>query len=332
MKVIEKIKAASKEEQEVLFSFEYFPPRTQDGVDKMLEQLDRMSLHSPAYWDITWRDSAAKLSLEMANVMQNLFSIETMMHLTCTKMPVEEIDHALDTIKSQGLHNVLALRGDPPLGQDKFVKTEGGFECALDLVTHIRNKYGDYFGITIAGYPEAHPDVLRIDDGLPTSEGYQNDLAYLKRKVDAGADLIITQLFFDTNIFLNFVNDCRQIGITCPIVPGILPINDYKGFLKMTNLCKTKIPTEITTALESIKDNEEAVRAYGIHIGTEMCKKILAHGIKTLHFYTVNKEIPALSILMNLGLISEINISRPLPINEEDVKKMSSELKKMLRR
>ncbi|XP_042486291.1 methylenetetrahydrofolate reductase 1-like [Macadamia integrifolia] len=332
MKVIEKIREASKEEHKVLFSFEFFPPRTHDGVDKLFEQLDHMSIHSPAYWDITWRDSAAKLSLEMANVMQNLFSIETMMHLTCTKMPIEEIDHALDTIKSQGIHNVLALRGDPPLGQDKFVKTEGGFECALDLVTHIRNKYGDYFGITIAGYPEAHPDVPRKDDGLPTLEGYQNDLAYLKKKVDAGGDLIITQLFFDTDIFLKFVNDCRQIGITCPIVPGILPINDYRGFLKMTSLCKTKIPTEITAALKPIKDNDEAVRGYGIHLVTEMCKKILAHGIKTLHFYTVNKEKPTLSILMNLGLISEIKISRPLTEKREDFVRISSELKKMLRR
>ncbi|KAJ4973932.1 hypothetical protein NE237_007106 [Protea cynaroides] len=330
MKVIEKINAASKEENQVLFSFEYFPPRTHVGADRLLQQLDRMSAHSPAYWDITWRDSAAKLSLEMANVMQNIFSIDTMMHLTCTKMSIETIDHALQIIKSQGIQNVLALRGDPPLGQDKFVKAEGGFESALDLVKHVRNKHGDYFGVTVAGYPEAHPDVPRNDDGLPSSEGYQNDLVYLKRKVDAGAELIITQLFFDTNIFLKFVNDCRQIGINCPIVPGIFPISDMRGFLKMTSLCKTKIPSEITAALESIKDNEEAVRAYGIHLGTEICKKILGHGIKTLHFYTINKEKPTLSILMNLGLISERKVSRPLSTRQEDIKRMSSKLKKML--
>jgi len=227
-------------------------------------------------------------------------------------MPVEKIDHALETIKSNGIQNVLALRGDPPHGQDKFVQVEGGFACALDLVQHIRAKYGDYFGITVAGYPEAHPDAIQGEGGA-TLEAYTNDLAYLKRKVDAGADLIVTQLFYDTDIFLKFVNDCRQIGITCPIVPGIMPINNYKGFVRMTGFCKTKIPAEITAALDPIKDNEEAVKAYGIHLGTEMCKKILASGIKTLHLYTLNMEKSALAILMNLGLIEESKVSRPLP-------------------
>ncbi|KAG8061480.1 hypothetical protein GUJ93_ZPchr0003g17343 [Zizania palustris] len=235
-----------------------------------------------------------------------------MMHLTCTNMPVEKIDDALTTIKSNGIQNVLALRGDPPHGQNKFVQVAGGFACALDLVQHIRSKYGDYFGITVAGYPEAHPDAIEGVEGA-TLEAYSNDLAYLKRKVDAGADLIITQLFYDTDIFLKFVNDCRQIGITCPIVPGIMPINNYKGFLRMTGFCKTKIPAEITAALDPIKDNEEAVRAYGIHLGTEMCKKILASGIKILHLYTLNMEKSALGILMNLGLIEESKVSRSLP-------------------
>ncbi|KAL2641214.1 hypothetical protein AAZV13_06G278000 [Glycine max] len=132
-------------------------------------------------------------------------------------------------------------------------------------------------------------------------------------QVDAGADLIVTQLFYDTDIFLKFVNDCRQIGITCPIVPGIMPINNYKGFIRMTGFCKTKIPADIMAALEPIKDNEEAVKAYGIHLGTEMCKKILAHGINTLHLYTLNMEKSALAILMNLGLIEETKVSRSLP-------------------
>lgn len=107
-------------------------------------------------------------------------------------------------------------------------------------VTHIRAKYGDYFGVTVAGYPEAHPDAIAAD-GLASPEAYQSDLAYLKRKVDAGADFIVTQLFYDTDVFLKFVNDCRQIGITCPIVPGIMPINNYMGFIRMTGFCKTKV-------------------------------------------------------------------------------------------
>ncbi|GAB4825662.1 hypothetical protein Ancab_008535 [Ancistrocladus abbreviatus] len=313
MKVIEKIKAAESENR-VLCSFEFFPPKTEDGVDNLFERMERMVAHNPAFCDITWGagGSTADLTLDIASKMQNMVCVETMMHLTCTNMPEQKIDNALDTIKSNGIQNVLALRGDPPHGQDKFVKIEGGFACALDLVNHIRSKYGDYFGITVAGYPEAHPDAIG-SDGVATPEAYANDLAYLKRKVDAGADLVITQLFYDTDNFLKFVNDCRQIGITCPIVPGIMPINNYKGFLRMTGFCKTMIPAEITAALEPIKDNEEAVRAYGIHLGTEMCKKILANGIKQLHLYTLNMEKSALAILMNLGFIEESKISRSLP-------------------
>lgn len=313
MKVIDKIKAAEAENKTV-FSFEFFPPKTDDGVENLFERMERMVAHGPSFCDITWGagGSTADLTLEIANRMQNIVCVESMMHLTCTNMPVEKIDHALETIKSNGLQNVLALRGDPPHGQDKFVQVEGGFACALDLVNHIREKYGDYFGITVAGYPEAHPEVIG-ENGLATPEAYASDLAYLKRKVDAGADLIVTQLFYDTDVFLKFVNDCRQIGINCPIVPGIMPINNYKGFMRMTGFCKTKIPQEVTDALEPIKDNDEAVKAYGIHLGTEMCKKILASGIKQLHMYTLNMDKTALAILTNLGLIEESKIQRSLP-------------------
>jgi methylenetetrahydrofolate reductase (NADPH) len=312
MKVIEKIREA--DEGKVVFSFEFFPPKTEDAVDNLFERMERMVAHNPSFCDITWGagGSTADLTLDIANRMQNMICVESMMHLTCTNMPVDKIDHALQTIKANGLQNVLALRGDPPKGQDKFVQIQGGFACALDLVKHIRAQYGDYFGITVAGYPEAHPEVIG-ENGLATLEDYHNELVYLKKKVDAGADVIITQLFYDTDIYLKFVNDCRQMGITCPIVPGIMPINNYKGFIRMTGFCKTRIPAEIMAALEPIKDNEEAVKAYGIHLGTEMCKKILAHGIKQVHLYTLNMEKSALAILMNLGLIEETKISRPLP-------------------
>ncbi|KAF4355916.1 hypothetical protein F8388_025919 [Cannabis sativa] len=313
MKVIDKIRCEANNDN-VVFSFEFFPPKTEEGVENLFERMERMVAHNPAFCDITWGagGSTADLTLDIANRMQNTVCVESMMHLTCTNMPLDKIDHALSTIKSNGLQNVLALRGDPPHGQDKFVQIQGGFACALDLVKHIRAKYGDYFGITVAGYPEAHPDAIG-PDGLASPEAYQVDLAYLKSKVDAGADLIVTQLFYDTDIFLKFVNDCRQIGINCPIVPGIMPINNYKGFIRMTGFCKTRIPSEVTAALEPIKDNDEAVRAYGIHLGTEMCKKILGSGIKTLHLYTLNMEKSALAILTNLGLIEERKISRPLP-------------------
>ncbi|KAG9136205.1 hypothetical protein Leryth_003807 [Lithospermum erythrorhizon] len=315
MKVIEKILEAEKQNSDrVMFSFEFFPPKTEDGVENLLERMEQMVKHNPSFCDITWGagGSTADLTLEIANRMQNMVCVETMMHLTCTNMPVDKIDHALQTIKSYGIQNVLALRGDPPHGQDTFVQVEGGFACALDLVNHMRGKYGNYFGITVAGYPEGHPDII-ASDGVAPLEAYTSELTYLKKKVDAGADLIVTQLFYDTDIFLKFVNDCRQFGITCPIVPGIMPIGNYGGFKRMTGFCKTKIPQDMMAALDPIKDNEEAVKAYGIHYITEMCRKIMAHGIKTIHLYTLNKEESALAILMNLGLIDDSKISRSLP-------------------
>ncbi|KAL3621505.1 Methylenetetrahydrofolate reductase 1 [Castilleja foliolosa] len=246
MKVIEKIReATAANDDRVVFSFEFFPPKTEDGVENLFERMERMVVHNPTFCDITWGTggSTADLTLVIANRMQNMVCVETMMHLTCTNMLVEEIDNALTTIKSKGIQAVLALRGDPPHGQDKFVQVEGGFACAIDLVKHIRSQYGDYFGVTVAGYPEGHPDV--IQDGVASAEAYQNDLAYLKRKVDAGADVII--------------------------------------------------PDEIMAALDPIKENEDAVRAYGIHLGTEMCKKIMAkpwadRGVQNLKVLAVETD------------------------------------------
>jgi len=312
MKVSDKIKHGL-ESNKVVFSFEFFPPKTEEGVENLYDRMDRMVAHQPAFCDITWGagGTTSTLTLDIANKMQNMICVETMMHLTCTNMPVEKLEDALDNVKANGIQNILALRGDPPHGQENFVTVEGGFSCALDLVKHIKSKYGDYFGITVAGYPEAHPEV--ISEGGATEEAYAKDLAYLKEKVDAGGEVIVTQLFYDVDVFLKFVNDCRQIGITVPIVPGIMPIQNYRGFIRMTQLCKTKVPAEIMDALEPIKDNEEAVRAYGIHLGTEMCKKILAHDIRTLHLYSLNLEKSVLGILQNLGLIDFTKVTRPLP-------------------
>ena len=228
-------------------------------------------------------------------------------------MHVEKIDNALKSVKEYGLQNILALRGDPPKGEDNFTAAVGGFGSALDLVKHIRKEYGDYFGITVAGYPEAHPDVI-VEDKEQMEKNYRSDLEYLKKKVDAGADVIVTQLFYDVDTFLKFVSDCREIGINVPILPGIMPIQTYNGFKRMTGFCKTYVPSEVSDALEPIKDNEEAVKSYGIHLGTEMCKKILASGlVPGLHMYSLNLEKAVVSILTNLGLITETKVYRELP-------------------
>lgn len=314
--MVEKIKAASNEDR-IIFSFEYLTPRPKEDLDKLLSLIDGMVAHGPSFCDVTWRPGGleADLTLDVSSKMQNGIGVETMMHLTCTGMTVEMIDHALDTARAKGIKNILALKGDPVKGRDP---AEDEIACALDLVNHIRAKHGDFFGIAVAGYPEAHPSQIPEGSEVATEEGYQSDLAYLKKKVDAGADVVISQLFFDTDVFLKFVSDCRMIGISCPIVPGILAITTHRNLTYMTKMCRSRIPQEMKEALELFKGNEEALVEYGIQMGTEMCKKILAHGIKTLHFYTINRDRSALAILRNLGLISESKISRSVQDKDEN--------------
>jgi len=302
MKIIDKINK-KLEEKKPFFSFEYFPPKTDKGVENLYERLDRMSMFEPAWIDVTWGagGSTSKLTLEICINAQKLVGLETMMHLTCTNMPREEIKNALQMCKEGGIRNILALRGDPPRGEE-WKQIEGGFANAIDLVKFIRQEYGDFFGIAVAGYPEAHIDAV----------SYEEDLKHLKAKVDAGADFIITQLFYDTNIFLKYVADCRRIGVTCPIIPGIMPIHTFGGFERMTTLCKTFVPQFIKDALEPIKNDDEAVKNYGVKLGIEMCKTLLDAGIPSLHFYTLNLEKSVLQILHGLGLVDP-DIRRPLP-------------------
>ena len=226
------------------------------------------------------------------------------MHLTCTNMPVEKLEAALQQCKQAGIRNILALRGDPPHGEEKFTQVEGGFSCALDLVKYIREKHGDYFGICVSGYPEAHPDQI-VEDPEEMKIKYWEDIEYLKKKVEAGADFIITQLFYDVDLFLKFVVDCKSAGITAPILPGIMPIMNYGGFKRMTSFCKTFVPEHVSDVLETIKDNDAAIKAYGISLGTQMCQRLLDSGVPGVHMYTLNLDKSAVGILKNVGLISE---------------------------
>lgn len=302
-KIIDKINVKIAEGT-TFFSFEYFPPKTDDGVRNLGERQHRMVELGPTFCDITWGagGSTADLTLDIASRMQNDVGMETMMHLTCTNMPVEKLEEALNKCKEYGIRNILALRGDPPHGQDKFTQVEGGFACALDLVRYIREKHGDYFSICVSGYPEAHPDSI-VDDPEQMKRNYWADIAYLKEKVEAGSDFVITQLFYEVDLYLRFVKDCRSVGITVPILPGVMPIMNYGGFKRMTAFCKTHVPKHIADTLEAIKDNDEAVKAYGISLGTMMAQRLLAAGIPGLHMYTLNLERSAVAILENVGLI-----------------------------
>lgn len=313
MKIIDKINA-SVAKGEKFFSFEYFPPRTEEGVENLFERLDRMASYGPTFCDITWGagGSTADVTLDIAAKMQNMICVETMMHLTCTNMPVEKLESALNEVRKAGIQNILALRGDPPKGQEHFEVVEGGLSCALDLVKYIRKEHGDYFGIGVAGYPEAHPDKI-VDDPEQMKENYWADIRYLKEKIDAGADFIVTQLFYEVERYIKFVEDCRSVGINCPILPGIMPIMTYGGFKRMTTFCKTAVPQWINDRMEEVKDDDEAVKAFGIELGRDMCKQLLDAGTPGVHMYSLNLERSAVGILEAVGLLDTSKVPRPLP-------------------
>jgi methylenetetrahydrofolate reductase (NADPH) len=213
----------------------------------------------------------------------------------------------LQEAKLSGCRNILALRGDPPAGKDDWEAVEGGFEHGVDLVRYIRKEYGDYFDIAVAGYPQTQM--------LPPDERAQ-EITWLKEKVDAGASLIFTQMFYDVDMFIDWVHDARAAGITVPIVPGIMPIQTWNGFLRAaTAIAKTIIPQSYLDALEPYKNDDEKVREIGTKLVADMCRKILAApiGIQGLHFYTMNLERGSRLLLEELSLVPRVETIKPLP-------------------
>jgi len=323
-------------------SLEFFPPKTESGVQNLYQRLHRMKALQPVFADFTWGagGTTSELTLELAARAQNECSLLANMHLTCTNMAVDKIRIALEEAKKQGIRNIVALRGDPPQDQQQWTAAEGGFSCALDLVKHIRSTYGDYFGVSVAGYPEGHPSkITEVPDGVPSlsdaekgrcnvvvdattgqekvfvcrDSDFQGEMEYLKQKVEAGADFIITQMFLDVSVYETFVQQCRQIGITCPVIPGILCINSYVGLKKMTEFCKTRVPKAIWDALEPIKEAADAVKDFGVTFGTQLCRDLVRIGAPGLHFYTLNLETVTIGILEGLGKLPEKEAVPTLP-------------------
>lgn len=347
-KIIELINA-QKKEGNVLTSLEYFPPRTEEGVKNLYARMDRMKANlNPLFTDITWGagGSTADLSMELATNMHKHGHVANL-HLTCTNMtkngdPVAAVRDALQTAHDAGIRNIVALRGDPPAGEEEWTAAEGGFTCALDLVKFIRSEFGTDFGVAVAGYPEGHPNAItELKDGevatlsesekkrCSTFEGkcyvckdedFQKEMAYLKEKVDAGADIIITQMFFDVEIFKIFVNECRACGINVPVIPGLMCINAYAGFKKMSKFCKTRVPKDLEEKMDSMKDDAAAVKAFGVKYGAEVCQELLDFGVDVLHFYTLNLEKVVYGITDALGVTSGLIETS----NEKDAKSMEA--------
>ncbi|XP_045163409.2 methylenetetrahydrofolate reductase (NADPH)-like [Mercenaria mercenaria] len=292
------------------FSLEFFPARTINGAVNLLARFERMGSGKPLFCDITWHPAGDPGNVEkptsstcMASTMLNYCGLETMLHITCADQSIDELKANLHKAKNLGIRNLLALRGDPPDGKDTWTYQEGGLNYASDLVRLIREEFGDYFVICVAGYPTGHPE----------SEDYQEDLRNLKKKVDAGADFIITQLFFKAETFIKFYHDCRAIGIDCPIMPGLLPIQAYQSLRHIVKLSRLEVPQEIIDDINPIKDNDEAIRNYGVDMTVKMAKELFETGyIYGVHFYTLNREVATIEILKRLGMWSE-DPWRPLP-------------------
>jgi methylenetetrahydrofolate reductase (NADPH) len=289
------------------FSFEFFPPKTAQGVQNLYDRMDRMHGFGPSFIDITWGAGGrlAELTCEMVGVAQSVYGLETCMHLTCTDMKKEKVDEALKNAYRAGCTNILALRGDPPREQEEWVATDEGFQYAKDLVKYIRKSYGNHFDIGVAGYPESC-------DGQDDADLL---LDHLKEKVDAGATFIVTQMFYDVDNFMEWVRKVRAKGVSVPIIPGIMPIHTYASFLRRCHHMNCKIPPKWIAALEPIKNDDAAVRSIGKGLVADMCRKILASGIHHLHFYTMNLQQATQMVLQELNLLpsTERPLKQPLP-------------------
>ncbi|ODV88732.1 hypothetical protein CANCADRAFT_128000 [Tortispora caseinolytica NRRL Y-17796] len=313
MKITQKLETASKPS----YSFEYFVPKTTQGLHNLYDRMDRMYLLGPQFIDITWNaggSDGSHLTPEMVATAQSIYGLETCMHLTCTRMPAEKVDEALDAAYESGCNNILALRGDKP-DENDMQDGEDHFTYAVDLVRHIRSRFGDHFDIGVAGYPEGHDE--QDDSSLL--------MQHLKDKVDAGASFIITQMFYDVDRFLTWVQECRDAGITVPIIPGIMPISTYAAFIRRASWCKVVVPDYFMQAIEPHKDDDAKVRDIGADLVADMCRKILAAGITHLHFYTMNLEKATCMILDRLGVTPEVDAVNPLPWRQSLARNRRSE-------
>lgn len=277
---IKSLVAETEKSKAPSFSFEYFPPKTAQGVQNLYDRMDRMNNFGPKFIDITWGAGGgiAELTCEMVVQAQAVYGLETCMHLTCTDMGLEKVNDALQKAYKAGCTNILALRGDPPRDQESWTAVDGNFQYARDLVKHIRDTYGDHFDIGVAGYPE----------GCDDNKDEESLLDHLKEKVDMGAGFIVTQMFYDADNFIRWVGKVRERGITVPILPGIMPIATYASFLRRVKHMQCKVPEQWMTLLEPVKNDDVAVRELGKTLVADMCRKLLANGIHHLHFYTMN--------------------------------------------
>ena len=274
-------------------SFEFFPPKDEAGERQLWTALRELEPLQPTFVSVTYGagGSTRDRTIELVTRIQRDLGILTMAHLTCVGSTREEILDILKRLRDGGIHNVLALRGDPPKGETKFEPTPGGFRFASELVAFIRDKGFD-FCLGAACYPEGHVETRDLDV----------DLAHLVAKVKAGAEFLVSQLFFDNEDYHAFVRRARRAGIELPIVPGLMPVTNVAQVQRFTQMCGARIPQELHRRLRIVERDPAAVVACGVQWTTEQSRSLLESGAPGLHFYTLNKSSATLAVHAALGL------------------------------
>jgi methylenetetrahydrofolate reductase (NADPH) len=278
---------------EPVISFEFFPPKTEEGVETLYKTVKELRPCRPSFVSVTYGagGSTRDRTLELVARIQRDLGITTMAHLTCVGSTKDEIRETLDRLHASGIRNVLALRGDPPKGQTEFQAVEGGFRYATELVAFIR-ELGDDWCVGAACYPEGHVE----------SSDLEADLAHLVEKVDAGADFLVSQLFFDNDDYRAFVRRARSNGVAVPIVPGLMPVTNASQVERFTKMCGARIPQELYRRLRIVEDDNAAVVATGVQWAVDQGRELLAEGAPGLHFYTLNRSSATLAVHAALGL------------------------------
>ncbi len=273
------------------FSFEFFPPRTAEGAEKLRAVREALGALGPEFFSVTFGagGSTQQGTLETVLAIQAA-GHDAAPHISCIGTGRDTIRGLLETYRGHGIRRLVALRGDIPSGAG--VGGPGEFRHANELVAFIRETFGDHFHIEVAAYPEFHPQA-------PSARA---DLANFKRKVEAGADSALTQYFYNPDAYFRFVDDCEKLGVDLPIVPGIMPITNYVQLARFSDACGAEIPRWIRKRLEGFGDDREAIAAFGLDVVTDLCRRLLEGGAPGLHFYTMNRVEPTRTIWKNLGL------------------------------
>jgi methylenetetrahydrofolate reductase (NADPH) len=278
------------EAQRPVFSFEFFPPKTDDGQRTLETTLAELKDDSPEYVSVTYGagGTTRDRTVEITKWIKQDLGIEAMAHLSCVGESKERITEILGELQAVGIENVLALRGDPPRGQDEWKPHPGGLHYSTELIQLIRKDFD--FCIGAACFPEVHPEAPDL----------QTDLRFAKEKVEAGASFLISQLFFDNELYFDFVEQARSAGITVPIIPGIMPITNLSQIKTITGMCGATIPAELERELDARAGDGEAVVELGVAYATLQCSDLLARGAPGIHFYTLNRSPATRAILAAL--------------------------------